>query len=119
MDDVRNEWERIKLSYEILSNRKSRSKFDRHDALQDPGKAMRRAAFDVMGKGITGVGSGLWSMGAFAVEQLAKTIEDVSHDDDDDDDDFDESNLTASDIKANRMDNDKDSGMHTKRRVAP
>ena len=79
MEDVRDEWERIKLAYEILSNKKSRRKYDRHEVLQDPGKAMRRAAFDAMGKGIAGVGSGLWSMGAFAVEQLNKNEEQQQH----------------------------------------
>jgi hypothetical protein len=41
LSDVRDHWERIKLSYEILSDTKMRKRFDRHEALADPGKAMQ------------------------------------------------------------------------------
>ena len=73
MDDVRAEWERIKLSYEILSDKRSRMKYDRHAMVQDPGEAMRRAALDAVGKGISGVGNGLWGIGAFAFNQIANS----------------------------------------------
>lgn len=72
LDDVREEWERIKLSYEILSDKKTRQRYDRHAMLANPGAAMSRAAFDVVGKGITGLGIGLFSVGAFAVRQITK-----------------------------------------------
>jgi len=72
MDDVREEWERIKLSYEILSNKRSRMKYDRHEMVKDPGEAMKRAALDAVGKGISGVGSGLWGIGSFALKKILK-----------------------------------------------
>ena len=79
LDDVREEWERIKLSYEILSDKKTRKRYDRHAMLANPGAAMGRAAFDAVGKGITGLGLGLFSVGAFAVRQITKeqTVEDA------------------------------------------
>jgi DnaJ-class molecular chaperone len=66
LDDVRDHWERIKLSYEILSDDKMRKRFDRHEALADPAKAMQRAALGAVGSGIKGV----FNMGAFAVMKL-------------------------------------------------
>jgi DnaJ-class molecular chaperone len=72
LDDVRDHWERIKLSYEILSDSKMRKRFDRHEALADPGKAMQRAALGAVGSGIKGVGAGFFKMGSFAVMQLVR-----------------------------------------------
>ena len=78
LDDVREEWERIKLSYEILSDKKTRQRYDRHYMLANPGAAMSRAAFGAVGKGISGLGAGLFSVGAFAVRQITKeqTVDD-------------------------------------------
>jgi hypothetical protein len=72
LDDVREEWERIKLSYEILRDNKTRRRFDRHEMVADPGAAMRRAAFEAATKGAVGVGKGLFNLGNFAVQQLSK-----------------------------------------------
>jgi len=72
LDDVRDEWERIKLSYEILSDKKTRRRYDRHVMIADPKGAMSRAAMDAVGKGITGLGQGLFNIGAFAVQQMTK-----------------------------------------------
>ncbi len=77
-DDVRLQWERIKLSYEILSNKKMRTRYERNLSISDPKAAMQRAAMDAaggaavgvasyVGKGIFAVGKGLFSMGAKAV----------------------------------------------------
>jgi DnaJ-class molecular chaperone len=68
---VREEWERIKLSYEILRDRRTRKRYDRHEMVADPGAAVTRATVDAVGKGIAGMGKGLFSMGAFAVQQMA------------------------------------------------
>jgi DnaJ-class molecular chaperone len=68
LDDVRDHWERIKLSYEILSDVKMRKRFDRHEALADPGKAMQRAALGAVGSGIKGV----FKMGAFAFTEIVR-----------------------------------------------
>ena len=72
LDDVREEWERIKLSYEILSDKKMRQKYDRHAMLADPRAAIGRAALAVVGKGIMGLGQGLLSVGALAAKEITK-----------------------------------------------
>jgi hypothetical protein len=72
LDDVREEWERIKLSYEILSDKKTKKRYDRHAMIADPQAAMSRAAVDAVGKGISGLGHGLLNVGAFAVRQMTK-----------------------------------------------
>lgn len=74
MDDVREEWERIKLSYEILSDKKTRQRYDRHEMIADPSAAMGRAAMGAVGGGIAGIGQGLFNVGAFAVKQMTKDV---------------------------------------------
>lgn len=78
LDDVRDEWERIRLSYEILKTPKLRKRYDRHEVLNDPGAAVRRAAADAAWSGVkgiaTGVGKGLWNVASFAVQQASSTI---------------------------------------------
>jgi len=63
LDEVRDEWERIKLSYEILSNKKQRAAYDRNSALTDPSSAMGRAAMNFVGWGIKGLGKGVFEVG--------------------------------------------------------
>ena len=72
-DDVREEWERIKLSYEILVDSKTRRRYDRHEMLADPGAAVQRAALNALGKGISGVGMGIFNVGAFAVKSVVSS----------------------------------------------
>jgi len=72
VEEVRDEWERIKLAYEILKDRKTRRRYDRHEMLSDPNAAMQRAALNVMGKGLKGMGKGIFNIGAFAVQQMSK-----------------------------------------------
>lgn len=69
MDDVREEWERIKLSYEILVDRKLRVRYDRNSALADPAAAVGRAALGTIGWGLSGVGKGLIEVGKMALNQ--------------------------------------------------
>jgi DnaJ-class molecular chaperone len=69
MDDVREEWERIKLSYEILTDRKLRVRYDRNSALADPAAAVGRAALGTIGWGLSGVGKGLIEVGKMALNQ--------------------------------------------------
>ena len=40
LNDVKEYWERINLSYAILSNKQLRNKYDRHETLSDPREAM-------------------------------------------------------------------------------
>ena len=75
LDDVRDHWERVKLSYEILIEPRTRRRYDRHEMLSDPGAAIQRSALDAVGKGFAGVGKGIFSMAAFAVKSVAKNEE--------------------------------------------
>lgn len=69
-EEVRDHWERVKLSYEILSDPKRRKRYDRHEALADPGAAMKRAAVNAAFSGVANVGKGIFSMGNFAFQQM-------------------------------------------------
>ena len=68
---MRDEWERIKLSYEILSDKKMRARYDRNSNLSDPKAALGRAAMSSVGWGIAGVGKGIFKMGEFAFNKIA------------------------------------------------
>lgn len=72
LDDVRDEWERIKLSYEILSDPKMRKRYDRHSSLNDPGAAFGRAALDTVGWGMAGLAKGVFAVGKSAVNVATK-----------------------------------------------
>jgi DnaJ-class molecular chaperone len=72
LEDVRDQWERIKLSYEILSNPKTRIRYDRHDALSDPNAAIQRAVISAAFDGISNVGKGVTSIGSFAAQFIKK-----------------------------------------------
>lgn len=71
LDDVRNEWERIKLAYEILSDRKLRIRYDRHEALNDPAGAVGRMAVNALGWGAMGIAKGIFSVGRLALKSAA------------------------------------------------
>ncbi len=74
LDEVRDEWERIKLSYEILSDKKVRLKYDRQSALNDPGKALGRVAIDTVSWGVTGLAKGIFhAVSAAADATIAAT----------------------------------------------
>lgn len=67
LEEVREEWERVKFSYEILSDPKTRKKYDRNssaaEVLDNPGGAVGRA---VVGGAMNGVGlvlGGVWKIG--------------------------------------------------------
>mmetsp|Transcript_35885 Transcript_35885/g.107157 ORF Transcript_35885/g.107157 Transcript_35885/m.107157 type:complete len:217 (-) Transcript_35885:2799-3449(-) len=70
LEDVREEWERIKLSYEILSSKQMRVRYDRNSAIADPGAAMGRAAGQAALWGIAGIGKGILKAGS-AVGDIA------------------------------------------------
>ncbi len=77
LDDVRDEWERIKLSYEILSDKKMRMKYDRHTAIHDPLGAMGRATLSTMGWAVMETGKGIFSIGGMAVKHMANMTNNV------------------------------------------
>lgn len=67
---MREEWERIKLSYEILSDKRTRRRYDRHAMIADPGAAIGKAALGAVGKGMSGLGKGIFDVGLFAAQRL-------------------------------------------------
>mmetsp|Transcript_46502 Transcript_46502/g.68738 ORF Transcript_46502/g.68738 Transcript_46502/m.68738 type:complete len:265 (+) Transcript_46502:90-884(+) len=69
LEDVEHEFQRIKFAYEILMNRTRRIRYDRNSAIMDPGAAMRRAALDAVGWGISGVSKGIWKIGEITLNQ--------------------------------------------------
>ena len=77
LDDVREEWERVKFSYEILRDPKARKSYDRNssvaEVLEDPGGAMGRA---VVGGALGGMGmvlGGAWKLGEMATKAVYET----------------------------------------------
>jgi hypothetical protein len=74
LDEVREEWEKVKLSYEILSDPKARKSYDRNssvaEVLEDPTGAVGRA---VVSGAFTAVGMGfgaMWKVGELAVKAV-------------------------------------------------
>ena len=63
MDEVREEWDRIKFAYEILTNKQKRARYDRNSVISDPSTAMGQAAMDFLGWGLQGVGKGFFEVG--------------------------------------------------------
>lgn len=73
VQEVREHWDRILLSYEILSNPKRRLRYDRNEALDgalaDPSTAVQKVAFSAL----VALTKGLWTLFTFAVKQFAKS----------------------------------------------
>lgn len=63
LEEVREEWEKVKLSYEILQDRKTRMKYDRNSVVADPGAAVGRA-----------VGSAVGGVLSWSVESVFKIV---------------------------------------------
>ena len=67
IEEVEEEFERVKIAYEILSNKKRRLQYDRNTAIADPGAAMARAATDatlsMVGAGLSAGFEGLGMLG--------------------------------------------------------
>mmetsp|Transcript_6427 Transcript_6427/g.8079 ORF Transcript_6427/g.8079 Transcript_6427/m.8079 type:complete len:197 (+) Transcript_6427:135-725(+) len=78
LDDVMSQWERIKLSYEILEDPKRRNRYNRQVALADPSKAVQRAATDAVfgfiGWGVKGIGKGIYKAGEMAVTKVSDDV---------------------------------------------
>ncbi len=79
IDEVREEWEKVKFSYEILSDPKARKSYDRNssvaEVLEDPGGAVGRA---VVGGAVTAVGMGfgaMWKVGELAVKGVTSVAQ--------------------------------------------
>ena len=79
-EEVRLQWEKIKLSYEILSNRKMRTRYERNTAIADPQEAIKKAAVDAAGGAAVGVasyvGKGMFAMGKGLFDMGAKAMSD-------------------------------------------
>jgi DnaJ-class molecular chaperone len=72
-EEVREEWEKIQIAYNILIDSKTRKRYDRSEIIADPGAAMRRAAIDATLNGVTNIGKGLFSLGQKAVVSLSNS----------------------------------------------
>jgi DnaJ-class molecular chaperone len=75
LEDARDHWERIKLSYEILSDKALRKKYDRHEVVADPGEALRRASVNAIFNGVKGFGKGIFDLSVFAVGQVVSSVQ--------------------------------------------
>jgi DnaJ-class molecular chaperone len=74
LDQVQNEWERVQLSYEILSNKRTKLRYDRHSALHnDPVSAVSRAAVGAMSWGVSGLAKSLVTIGKSVVDEVQTT----------------------------------------------
>mmetsp|Transcript_5519 Transcript_5519/g.10508 ORF Transcript_5519/g.10508 Transcript_5519/m.10508 type:complete len:327 (-) Transcript_5519:204-1184(-) len=78
LEEVRDEWERIKLAYEILSDRKMRIKYDRHSALNDPASAFGRLAVDTLGWGASNLVKGMIGLGDLAAKSAKDSLQKMS-----------------------------------------
>jgi len=78
LEDVRDEWERIKFSYEILSDKKMRARYEREYNLSHPGAAVGRAALGTVSWGVMELGKGLFKAGEFAISKIATDDENNS-----------------------------------------
>jgi len=71
LEEVREEWERVKFSYEILSDPKMRKSYDRNSSvaemLDNPGGAVGRAVVQGTMGGIGLVLGGAWKLGEIAI----------------------------------------------------
>lgn len=76
LEEVRDQWERIKLAYEILSDKRLRKRYDRHEVIADPNAAMQRAAVDAAGMAAKGVGRGIFQVGKGIFSMGAKIVAD-------------------------------------------
>jgi preprotein translocase subunit Sec63 len=68
--DVVKEWGKISLSYQILSDDRSRKRFDRNEMVADPGSAFQRFAWEVTTKSVVGLGKGIVGLGSAAVDMI-------------------------------------------------
>jgi hypothetical protein len=58
------------MSYEILSDQKTRKQYDRSEVIADPGAAIRRAAVEAAMNGVSSVGKNVFNMGATVVQTI-------------------------------------------------
>ena len=82
-DEVREEWERIKLSYEILTDAHKRKKYDRNDAMtsimENPTLAMGKATFNLVGWCLDNVGKTVSHVGTEISNQISITEQIEKH----------------------------------------
>jgi len=69
-DDVEAHWERIQISYNILSEKKTRMQYDRHEMIHDPGAAMQRAMLGAAVSSVMGIGKGIFHVGASTLDMV-------------------------------------------------
>lgn len=69
-DDVESEWERIQISYNILSEKKTRMQYDRHEVIANPGAALQRAVMGAAVAGIVGIGTSIFHVGSLTLGHM-------------------------------------------------
>eukprot|EP00586_Coscinodiscus_wailesii_P004003 CAMPEP_0172487840 /NCGR_PEP_ID=MMETSP1066-20121228/17086_1 /TAXON_ID=671091 /ORGANISM="Coscinodiscus wailesii, Strain CCMP2513" /LENGTH=387 /DNA_ID=CAMNT_0013254695 /DNA_START=145 /DNA_END=1308 /DNA_ORIENTATION=+ len=70
LEDVMNQWERIRLSYEILYDNKRRRRYNRHIALVDPSDLL----LNFVSWSVTGIGKGLFKASEMAATKVSSDI---------------------------------------------
>jgi hypothetical protein len=75
--DVKKHWDRVSFAYTILSNKTLRTRYDRNEALSDPGKALQRACMDVTEYCVSESGKCLWNVSVSVISNTMKTTADV------------------------------------------
>jgi DnaJ-class molecular chaperone len=70
LDDVEAEFERIQISYNILSEKKTRMQYDRHEVIDDPAAAVQRAVMGAAVSGVVSIGKGIFSIGSSAFDHV-------------------------------------------------
>mmetsp|Transcript_12800 Transcript_12800/g.26105 ORF Transcript_12800/g.26105 Transcript_12800/m.26105 type:complete len:214 (+) Transcript_12800:247-888(+) len=80
VDDVRDEWEKIKISYELLTDRKRKLRWDRMNVANDPGAAAGRAVLGFVGGGLGLVGKGVFAGASMALEALSSEVDEAPPD---------------------------------------
>lgn len=69
-DDVQAEFDRIQISYNILSEKKTRMQYDRHEVIDDPAAAVQRAVMGAAVSGVVGIGKGIFHIGSSVLDHV-------------------------------------------------
>ena len=78
LEDVQQRWDDIKTSYEILSERTQRMRWDRRDLVRKPGEAVGRLLLDGVGAGVGLAARGVFSLSGLVIDKLSEEIPESS-----------------------------------------
>ncbi|GMH56689.1 hypothetical protein TrST_g10870 [Triparma strigata] len=74
LSDVQKRWDDIKTSYEILSSKTQRIRWDRRDLVRKPGEAVGRLLLDGVGAGVGLAARGVFSLSGLVIDKLSEEI---------------------------------------------